>query len=610
MPRIAPLLSLLALLLLPATASAAPACVDGGKAAAAERLYGAGTEVVATGRVAGMRTALVLEPLIMPGTRHRMIATPTGWCDATTGFNEATALSGARAATAYAQLAAAPYFDGVTVRDVRSAGGVHTITTHARTNGVVARWVVTTDAAGVKSATWTATAFAQPPFEAQVEGLTALPDATETYERAAGGALRAGADLARLARRADDEPGVGVGYTGSDGFRIEVSYGDTRVAPQLGQDTGVYEADFIRITQRAIAKNYEDFMSWGLTSGWGPDPAGETRGFVYINDALSPYCLACVLIADHFNIHLSSHAHDALGALGYRYPGRTAEEVWTDVIGHEMFHNFQNRYDKPGPVVTTRRRAAGFYYLEGTARLQEALHDYDEMSHQPESLIYANDGNGCNGFDGGGTIHVEGVTQSPDMDREMVKGPFNGSRAYSACFFWMPWYAEHGWGALRRLMTDTMPASIDIANENEEGITASTAASHASMLEQLEMFARHALTGGRGMNTFGAIGGGPLRDWSIHLERWEPEPLEPGASHTRTLQSGGLMANEITETSRVRVEGPKDVRLLLVRDDGTTADVRRFKGGRVRAPRDGEQVWVVAVRPAVGDPVEVTLTAE
>jgi hypothetical protein len=627
MLRIAPLIAALALLLLPATAPAAQTCVQGGKAAAAEGLYGAGTEILSTDRFAGLRTALVLEPLVAPGTRHRMIAVPGGWCDATTGFNEATSLRGAAAASAYARLAAAPFFDGVTVKDVRSVANVHTLTTHAVTNGVVATWVITTDASGVKSATWTATKFAQKPFEAQVEGLTALPDATVSYERAAGGALKASVDIAALARRADDEPGIGVGYTASDNFRLEVSYGDTRTAPQLGQDTGAYEADFIRITQRALAKNYEDFMSWGLTSGWGPDPAGETRGFTYINDALSAYCLACVLIANHFNIHLNSHAHEALEALGYAYPGYSAEQVWTDIIGHEMFHNFQNRYNEPGPVVTTRRRAAGFYYMEGTARLQESFHDYSEMSHQPESLIYANDGNGCNGFDGGGTIHVEGVTQSPDMDREMVKGPFNTSRLYSACYFWMPWYARHGWDTLRDLMTRTMPAAIDIAHQNAEGIAASTAASGDSMLEQLQMFAVHALTGGRGMNSYGAILGGPVRDWAAHLESWTPDPLERGTPHTRRLQGGGMMANQITETMRVRMDGPrKEIRMFLVRDDGTAASVRRYGGGRI-APKAGERVFVVAARPGggsltsggavndfvfgrVSDSVEVTLTAK
>jgi hypothetical protein len=620
MPRTVPLLSLLALLVLLAlapAASAAQTCATGSKDAAASALYGGGTEVVGTSRVAGLKTALVLEPLVAPGTRHRMIAVPGGWCDATTGFNDATSLRGADAATAYAQLAAAPYFDGVTVKDVTSAGGVHTITTHALTNGVVATWVIVTDAGGIRTAKWTATDFAVRPFQAQVEGLTALPDATESYDRVAGGALKARVGLATpeglraaTARRADD-PGIGAGHTGSDGFRIEVSYSEARTAPQLGQDTGVFDVDFIRITQRAIADNYETFLRWGLTSGWGADPAGDERGFVYINNALSTACLACVLIADHFNIHLNSHAHDALGALGYMYPGASVQEVWNDIIGHEMFHNFQNRYNKPGPVVTTRRRAAGFYYMEGTARLQESFHHYNEISHQPRSLIYANDGNGCNGFDGGGTIHVPPLTQSPDMDREMVKGPFNTSRTYSACYFWMPWFTRHGWDTLKKLMTVSMPTHIDVANENEEGIVATTNASRESMLEQLEMFARHALTGGRGMNTYGAILGGPLRDWSIHLEKWQPKPLEPGQTHTRTLQGGGMMANAITKATRIDVTGPKEIRLFVVRDDGAHADVSRIKSGRrIAGPAPGESVWVVAARPVAGAGVAVTLTAK
>jgi hypothetical protein len=608
MSRSAPTLALAAvlaaLLALPATASADTGCVTAGKQHAATALYGAGTQVVSTERIAGLRTALVLEPLIAPGTRHRMIATSDGWCDATTGFNAATGLRGVDAATVYARLAAAPYFDGVTVREVRSAGDVHTITTHALTNGVVATWVVATDAGGIRTATWRATGFAQRPFVAQVEGLTALPDATESYDRVAGGLLRERRGIP-VPRAAEDDPGIGVGHTGSDGFRIEISYSEARTAPQLGQDVGVWDVDFIRITQRALAENYEEFLQWGLTSGWEP----ADRGWVYINDALSTACLACVLISNDFNIHLNSHAHDALEALGYRYPGTDPAEVWKDIIGHEMFHNFQNRYNKPGPVVTTRRRAVGFYYMEGTARMQEALHTYSAMSHQPESLIYANDGNGCNGFDGGGRIHVQGVTQSPDMDREMVKGPFNPSRTYSACYFWLPWYTTYGKSGLLDLVTTHMPAAGDIANENEEGIAATTATTGDSMLDQLKMFARHALTGGRGMNTFGAIAGGPAFDWAEHLEAWRPKPLTAGGSHTRTLQAGGMMANEIVSSVRVDMEGPKEVRMFLVHDDGTGTTVKSFKSGRrVSPPGDGERLWVVAARPEAGSGA-VTLTA-
>ncbi|HEV2815391.1 MAG TPA: hypothetical protein VGW10_19195, partial [Solirubrobacteraceae bacterium] len=64
MSRTAPLLSvlvLLVLLALAAPASAAQTCATGSKAQAATALYGAGTEVVSTQSVAGLRTALVLE---------------------------------------------------------------------------------------------------------------------------------------------------------------------------------------------------------------------------------------------------------------------------------------------------------------------------------------------------------------------------------------------------------------------------------------------------------------------------------------------------------------------------------------------------------------------
>ncbi|HEX2087578.1 MAG TPA: hypothetical protein VHF89_17975, partial [Solirubrobacteraceae bacterium] len=226
------------------------------------------------------------------------------------------------------------------------------------------------------------------------------------------------------------------------------------------------------------------------------------------------------------------------------------------------------------------------------------------------SLIYANDGNGCNGFDGGGAIHVPPLTVSPDMDREMVKGPFNPSRTYSACYFWMPWFTLHGWDTLRDLLTTHMPAAAGIANENEEGIVATTAASGETMFEQQQMFAVHALTAGRGMNTYGALLGGPQRDWAAYLESWQPKPLQPGTPHTRTLQPGGMMANAITEPMRVEMNGPKkDVKLFTVTDDGTNADVDRYGGQRLR-PRAGEKLWVVAARPGVGPNVPVTLTAK
>ncbi|HEX2031232.1 MAG TPA: hypothetical protein VHL78_07520, partial [Actinomycetota bacterium] len=156
-------------------------CAPGSAGQAAVALFGPGTELVGTEQAAGLKTALVLEPRIYPGTRQRMIAAAGRWCEATTGFNRAWELAGrpvadGRAlAEAYASLAAAPYFDGITVKRTTGAAGTWTVLTHARTNGVEARWAIITDAHGIRTATWTATAFGREPLEASWEGLTALP---------------------------------------------------------------------------------------------------------------------------------------------------------------------------------------------------------------------------------------------------------------------------------------------------------------------------------------------------------------------------------------------------------------------------------------------------
>src|SRR3712207_3230886 len=69
-------------------ASAAACTTAADPAAAATKLYGAGTNLVRTQTVAGMQTALVLEPRIAPGTRRRMLSDGTRWCDAASGFNQ------------------------------------------------------------------------------------------------------------------------------------------------------------------------------------------------------------------------------------------------------------------------------------------------------------------------------------------------------------------------------------------------------------------------------------------------------------------------------------------------------------------------------------------
>jgi hypothetical protein len=600
--RRALLLSFAALCLAAPAAEAAQICATGSAAEAAVALYGSGSEVTSTDRVAGLSTALALEPRIAPGTRRRMIDAGGRWCDATTGFNHAWKDGDRRAmAGAYASLAAAPYFDQVTVESIdETLPGTFAITTHARTNGVEATWVVVTDAEGVRSARWTATRFAQEPFTAEIEGLTALPGLSERYTRVAGGALEAARGLptassARAAATAaGEQPGLGVEYVGPDGFRIVISYGDGRVAPQLGQDTGVRAIDVIRQVQRSTKENYEEFFAWGMSKGWQPaELAGEKdTGYVYINDALSAACLACVFIANDFQIHISSEVNTALTALGYRYTD--PQRAFSNVIGHEMFHNFQNRYVQPGTIghaITGGRRGnTSTAYSEGTARFQETLHDYSEVSHQTQSLVYAQDSNGCNGFDGRGT--------SANMDNAMASGVFG--KTYNSCYFWMPFYAEHGKDALLELITTAMPAVSPERDVHKEGIAAVTAATGESFLELQQRFAVSALTA-RG-NVWGPFNGGEALDWSKYLEPWKPTMLAVPGTSERTLTNGGMMAHRLTaRTARVSLSGPDAAVLFVVRDDGTTASVESLKpGGRVNGPRAGERVFVLAVHPEAG----------
>src|SRR3712207_9207100 len=67
--------------------------------AAAVAVYGEGSELVETEEVAGLETALVLEPRIYPGTRHRLVFAGGAWCDATTEFNRAWQAAGDRKST-------------------------------------------------------------------------------------------------------------------------------------------------------------------------------------------------------------------------------------------------------------------------------------------------------------------------------------------------------------------------------------------------------------------------------------------------------------------------------------------------------------------------------
>ncbi|HEX2031946.1 MAG TPA: hypothetical protein VHL78_11185, partial [Actinomycetota bacterium] len=475
--------------------------------------------------------------------------------------------------------------------------------THARTNGVEARWAIITDAHGIRTATWTATAFGREPLEASWEGLTALPGLSERYTRLSGGVIdeARGLPTAASAQAAadddDGQPGL-LQHTFEDGYTIVTSIGDAHVGVDIGMDTGVARADVLRATMRAAKENYEEFLSWGFSKGWRALPGyeetfGNDVGFVYVNDALGLACLACVFISDHFQIHLNSEVQTALDLLGYD-GYRDRAQAYSLIIGHEMFHNFQNRYNKPGHF-NQAGRGTPTSYSEGTARFQETLHEYADTTFAPDTLVTANDANGCNGFDTGGS-----------MDAGMAAGPFG--KTYNTCYLWGPWYVTNGTEAFLNLIREAVPAFSPRANGFGDVAPAMVQAAGEPLADQLVQFAGSAITGrGRAWPTF--FGTEPL-DWGSLFERWAPARLENGQA-TRTLGPGGLMARELTRAARVSVSGSGNALLYILRDDGTSLKIRPAKSAPAveGAPQPGERVYAVVARPAAGSEA-VTLTVD
>jgi hypothetical protein len=568
------------------------------------KLFGAGTEFAGTDVVAGLTTALVLDPYIAPGTRHRLIAVPGGWCDAEAAFNHAWQANGRSFSNAgglaegYARLAAAPYFDQTTVISRTSLAGVHTIETHALTNGVEAKWTIVTDPSGVRAATWASTDFAVKPFVAQWEGLTALDGARERYTRLADGSLL---PARGLPTGEIEEPAAEVTYTGPDGFKVVVGISDSRNAVDVGTDTGNSRVDVVRMFRSAIAENYQDFYDWGFRADWAParvrvvvaqinTPATfgpPDTGYVSINDSTSAYCQACVFIADDFQIHMISEFRIFLEALGYTYPGATDGEVLSDILGHEMFHNWQNNYVKP----TASGRSVPISYSEGTARFQESLHAYSHGSHQPDSLIYANDANGCNGFSA--------------SDASMAGGAFQ-TASYSACNFFLPWYGAEGIDALSKLVIEGAPAGASVPGANNAGkvITALEVATGESYARSGAAWAAGLITG-KGMEWGPAVGTGPTLDWGLHLRRWVPPQLAPGNSATVTLANGGVMARRVHYAIRATItEGAE---LAVLRDTPTGASLSYPpEGETIPGPAADEKVYVIGVNPAAA-PLATTI---
>ena len=594
----------------PAVSSAGTSaqCTDVVDAAAAARaLYGEGTELVRVDQIDGMRTALVLEPRIAPGTRRRMVATDAGWCDAAAGFNRAWkhAADGARTAAAFAAVAAAPYFDGVSVESVTpSAAGTYLVQTHAQTNGVVAAWVVATDGDGVRSATWTATEFARRPLVAEIEGLTALPGGTETYTRLAGGLLaeERGLPTAESARR-DAAPSVPHVFTGPDGMEIRLSIGDTHVAADPDTQTGQTQADTLSNFADAISLNYTEFHDWGLRKGWESDldPAlGKQVGWVYINNSLSLYCQACVFIANDFQIHMVSELNlfvTALGFTGYKNERQAIQLI----VGHEMFHNFQNAYNNPGALGRMVGRGASTAYSEGTARMQETLHSYSDVTFANKTLVTGGqtnppglslDANHCNGY---------GTT-----DALFAAGPF--SKTYNACYFWAPWFHQNGGEALVKLVAEALPAHSPLGNQEEGARAIAAAAPDVPLGDQLAYFAHASLTGGN-RNLSALSGNTAPRDWGSFWFKWNPAALNPGGSASQTLAPAGVLGRRITQPVTVSLTGD-GLALYEIRTDKTPSTrLLPATGALIEAPADGASVWVVAVNPTFAG-VAGTLSAQ
>lgn len=578
--------------LLAAPAGALPAadrlpagCVAADLDDAATHLLGPGTEVVSVDGA----TALVLTPGVYPGVRHRLMRTDGGWCPAASLNLLAPVTSPVRVAERAVTVLPAPFFDGITVLEsALVAPGVVELTTHARTNGVVARWTVTIDALGVREASWEALEFAVPPFEPQWEGLTAVPGATWSYARTATGQVEPTQTIEDLL--AADEPSPTISYTTQDEFTIHVSVGDAHFAPQAANtifgtslptvyggvapdpdmDTGNANADYLRIMGEAVQVNADDFYDWGLRKGWR-----DEEGNLYVDGALSAYCWACVLVSEYFNVHMHHAIYPALEALGYSYPDERLALI--DIVGHEMVHNYQNAYGKPNSVGGGRHNS----YSEGTARFSETLHSYSHVSHQPESLIYANNTNGCNGWQGG------------NADAAFAAGPLTG-QSYDACYFWMTVHADHGVDALVGLIENSQGLPAGRPWEIYAG--AIQTATGVALDEVLANFAAMALTGRDYRWGAPADPEWPVLDWAVHLDRWSPSrEVAAGRTVEAMLRDGGMAAWELVADAPVLFALGDVGAAAVVTDDGAESTVTLLQDGDRYEPAAGTRAWVVLI---------------
>jgi hypothetical protein len=564
-----------------------PGCASGSASQAARAVVHPDAELVSTGTVAGFESALVLEPLIYPGVRHRLIRAGGLWCEAS-ALNLAWGLAdrpadAAAIATAFARLGGVVHFDGVKVlRSTQIAPGLFSVDTHAFTNGITARWTIGVDGQGVRTARWIATGLGVEPFEAEWEGIGATPGQTRTYTRSPAGLL---GQVEPLLPELDAVPEPVTEGRGTDGFTIRISTGGSQYSPNAGQDTGVHDVDFTRRVRDVAVENYNEFLQWGFVKQWDSEV-----GTIFIDDSSAASCWACVTRSATFNIHITNRIEQILLALGWEYDDQ--RDALSTVIGHEMYHNWQNAYGKPN----FNDRTSSF--SEGTARMQETAHEYSAVSHQPNSLVYSTGrqvpanavslaANSCNGWDGS------------DIHAAFANGPFTG-KSYNACYFWLTWFGTHGTDGQVGLLT-AMKTHQSNGAEWADNRGAIQEVVGGSILPDLVAFAAAALTGDG--YTWGDIAGKqqPL-DWSVYLDRWTVATLAPGGSATATLRDGGVMARKVEVGGYPSLTSSRaETGLAQIRSDGagTTYEVLE-PGACIEPPAEGELIWLVAAYPGAG----------
>ncbi len=522
--------------------------------------------------VAGRRTIVVDDPVLIGGGRTRLLGVGEAWCDATavnTWLAAGATLTTEERALAAATVLATPNFVDLRWSDVRTVDGTVHAVSHARTNGVVAEWTVVMDQEGLREARWTAVDFAVPPVAPDHGGLTALPGASMGFRRGGDGLVHAVDDpLSAL-----DQPEIVTRGTASDGFEILVSAGDTTISPDLEDDTGIREADFYRSVRDWSLDNYEEFLLWGLDNR-----LPGAQGTVFVDDALSLFCIACTVATDTFNVHLSSQAVYFQSQLGMHY---TEEALgFRTILGHEIFHNVQHGYAE-----LSGNESLSPAFAEGTARMQESLHLYSEASYIPGSPLYQRSAQGCNGFQG----------NSPD--KAFGEGPFNG-HAEDACLFWMSWYGRNGIDRLVRLLEESATGG-PTGSDFSKTVGGLGTASGRSLSSNLLTFAVSAITGqGYGWRS-PSDEFSEYRDWGAHLARWHVRQLPVGNRYDRTLGDGGVMAAEITGSASLDFRGPVDAHLITVTDHGSV-HVEKIPSRRQVHVGADERAFVVLLNPDFG----------